>query len=200
MGRLIDLTLAPLYTTVGLGDMLADRAARREVLEAAHQRIDSVVRRGRHVTVESISGLPVIGAALGARIAHDEMAAERVTEREAARGATGFSLLAPLTNPVATLSSLTGLLVRRENRSETVPLDIPGVFSGQSTYDPLRSKRTAASRTSSPAPTPHRQPMVDVDEPSVRLTSTRTVRPSGMEAASTATRAARRAAQRAEHQ
>lgn len=191
MGRLIDLTLAPLYTTVGLGDMLADRAARREVLEAAHRRIDSAANRGRNVTFDAISGLPVIGAALGARIAHDERSPEDT--------ATGFSLLAPLTNPVATLSSLAGLLVRREGRPQAEPLQDLGMLSGRG-HDPLRSKRTAASRTSSPAPTPHRQPMVEVEEPPARMTSARAVRPSGMEAASTATRAARRAALRAEHQ
>ena len=152
MPRLIDIALAPLYATVGVADVLRDRGARREALSASFEQLDSVARRGKSVTFDAVTSLPVIGAALGARIAHDE-------ER-----------LAP---QVARFSE----------------------------HDTLRTKLTAASRTSAPGPTPHRQGAVEnVFDAPLRMSSAGSVRPSGVEAASTSTRAARRAARRAEHQ
>ncbi|MDO5697398.1 MAG: hypothetical protein Q4G51_05425 [Dermatophilus congolensis] len=190
MRRLVDLTLASFYATVGFGDMLADRSARREVLSSAHEQLDNVASRGRNLTFDAITGLPVIGAAIGARLEH-----ERSTGHGTSQGRGSFSLLAPLTNPVAVVTSLTSLLVGRPVEDADDP------FARRSTTPPdLRPKRTAASRTSSPAPTPHRQPVAEgLEQLPMRMTGARTVRPSGVEAASTARRAARRAATRAEN-
>ena len=211
MSRLIDITLAPLYTTVGIGDMLTDRVARRRALEATQTQIDTVIGRGRGLTFDALTSLPVIGVAIGTRLAHDEQvdrAAAQGGEPEAPR--QPFSLLAPLTNPLAALPSLVSLL-RRDGAASRVPgydpFDVRAKRAGSAApaagvADPLRYKRTAASRTSSPSPSPHRQPVAEQasGHPPLRMASSRTSRPSGMEAASTATRAARRAALRAEQQ
>lgn len=203
MGRLIDLTLAPLYTTVGIGDMLTDRAARRQVLVATREHLDNVAGRGRNVTFDALTGLPVIGATIGTLLAHDDE--QSGISGEAGRSgqvAGQFSLLSPLTSPLVTVSSLTRLLRGPKHEPRVARTDRFGDHVRGQVDEHPRPKRTAASRTFSPAPSPHRQPVIEQpdDQPPLRMTGSRTVRPSGMEAASTATRAARRAALRAEQQ
>lgn len=198
--RVRDIALAPLYITVGVGDVLyekgRERVARgRDKVERGRERVESLGRAVPQVFAPHMSE-PRTGRGVVEDLAERVGASAQKAAGKAAATAPGSPANVddsdiPFGRGGAELRAARRRAADRRAQARNESTDGHGEHP----------RRSAAARTASPTPMPNHGPHAGGEDNAMaeQMTPARTARPSGVEAASTVGRAARRAARRAGH-